>query len=225
MNRYLSSLVAVSALMVPAVAQAQGVVSREPTSTADQGVQAADSESGAHEGFMLRMSTGFSGVGVGIAPERSAELGAAAGGGALNLMIGTSIVPNLVLHADLMAVGGSDVRAEVDDGSDDFEGEDFGMGAAGLGVTYFIMPYNLSLTGSLMMGAFELETRPDQTYTTDYLVLGKIGIGKEWAVSQNWGLGVATNLFAGSGEGEDSNNEDFETGFMGASVNFTATYN
>jgi len=96
MNRYLSSLVTVSALLVPAIAQAQGVVSREPAPTADQGVEAADSES-AHEGFMLRMSTGFSGVGVGIAPERSAELGAAAGGGALNLMIGThsDAAPNL----------------------------------------------------------------------------------------------------------------------------------
>jgi hypothetical protein len=225
MNRHLSSLVAVGALMLPAIAQAQNVVNEEPMPTADQGVTTTESKSGDHEGFMLRMSSGFSAIGVGVIPEDSPDVGAVAGGGTLNLKIGTSIVPNLVLHADLMALGASDVRAEVDDGSDDFDGEGFGMGAAGLGVTYFIMPYNLSLTGSLMYGAFELETEQDQVYTTDYLLLGNMGIGKEWAVSQNWGLGVLANLFAGSGKGEDSNDEDFETGFMGASVSFTATYN
>src|SRR5690606_29127238 len=145
MNRYLSSLVAVGAFVLPAIAQAQNVVNEEPMPTADRGVTTDESKAGDHEGFMLRMSTGFSGIGIGIMPEDSPDVGAGAGGGTLNLQIGTSIVPNLVLHADLMALGGSDVRAEVDDGSDDFDGEGFGMGAAGLGVTYFIMPYNLSL--------------------------------------------------------------------------------
>ncbi len=224
MNRYLSSFVAISALVAPAVARAQSAENDERAATADRGVTASESNSRRHEGFMLRMSSGFSGVGIGILPEHTADVGAVAGGGTLDFMVGTSIIPNLVLHADLMAVGASDVRAEVDDGSDEFDAEGFGMGAAGMGMTYFIMPYNLSLTGSLLYGGFELETQPGQKYTTDYLVLGKVGVGKEWSVSESWSLGIATNFFAGSGKGHDSSNEDFDTGFMGASLNFSATY-
>jgi hypothetical protein len=213
---------ALAAFLAPAAAQAQGMA--DASSISDQGVESTPTHKDSHEGFMLRMSSGYAAVGVGIQPKYSEEIGAAAGGPTLNVMIGRSVLPNLILHADLMGVGANDVRAK-EDGSNSFKADGFGMAAAGFGVSYYIMPYNLSLTGSMMYAGFGLETQDDDHYTTDYALLAKLGIAKEWAVSESWGLGVGGTAFFGSAHGEDQADESFDAGLAGGSINFIATYN
>jgi hypothetical protein len=178
-----------------------------------------------HEGFVLRMSGGIAVMGLGVEPEQSAEVGVGATGHTVNVMIGGYVTRNLALHADFIGVESGYARADVEgDGESSVVAEEFTMGAGGIGMTYFVMPYNLGLTGSLMLARVSAETRFGQSYTTDYALIGKFGVTKEWAVSQDWALGVGATALLGYGQGDDATGEDFQAGVAGLSLNFVASY-
>jgi hypothetical protein len=48
-------------------------------------------------------------------------------------------------------------------------------------------------------------------------------IGKEWWVSDNWGLGIAGQLFGGSAKDKDDEDLQFDT--FSVNLCFSATYN
>jgi hypothetical protein len=228
----LIAIVSFSSLAVAQEAALAPQVSPVQPSSSDVGVdnQASSSSSDGsvltHEGFMLRMSGGLAMLGAGIEPEQNVEVGAGGIGQTLSLSLGGYIVPNLALHADLLGAsaehGVTNVGAE-DDGST-VHTERFAMGGVGLGLTYYVMPYNLSLTGSLLLAQMSIQPEEGPSFETDYVVLGKLGIAKQWAVSEYWGLGLGASALFGAGQGDDSEGEDFDTGVGGFSVDLVATY-
>lgn len=178
-----------------------------------------------HEGFMLRMTAGAALLGAGVEPDQSIEFGAGGVGESFSLQLGGYIVPNLALHADLLGASSEHtVVAYENDDEDVSTDQRLSLGTVGLGVTYFIMPYNLSLTGSLMFGEMHINPERSPSYRTDYAVLGKFGVAKEWAVSDYWGLGVGGSALFGYGRGENADGEDFDAGIGGFTIDFVASY-
>jgi hypothetical protein len=76
----------------------------------------------------------------------------------------------------------------------------FGLG---IGLAYYVMPTNLYLAGSILACGLEAtETNPnggaDTTIAQTNTGVGFEGlVGKEWWVSDNWGLGVAAEVLYG----------------------------
>jgi hypothetical protein len=58
---------------------------------------------------------------------------------------------------------------------------------------------------------------------SDFGVAAKLGIGKEWWVSQRWGLGATLEAMAGAVP--DDATKDKGWGFFGVDLAFSATYN
>ncbi len=178
-----------------------------------------------HDGFFLRMGLGFGVAGYnfhgkieGDAPSLYArnpsQFGPAIAG---SLMLGGAIKDNLILHADIWSIGHVTER-------EDEKVEGFSVGVVGLGVTYYFMPTNLYITASVgpaISGLTLVDTDNDK-YEVDALFgLGaSLALGKEWWVSENWGLGLALR-----GNYAYTANRDLSGHQGGTALMFTATYN
>jgi len=187
-------------------------------------VDAVASAPRSHDGgLFLRLSGGF-----GYARSKMEESGVSlqfSGSSAdVNLAIGGMVTPKLALHATLIGWMTSGPEIKVCDGrcetgsSDDL---DFSLSGFGGGVTYYFMPSNFYLSGSICAAQLTL-TVDNASLDSDYGPAIDITAGKEWWVSDSWGLGVA-----GSFGYHSIGFAEFDSKWSGPSfaVRFSATYN
>lgn len=110
------------------------------------------------------------------------------------------------------------------------DGEDIGnanvdlsLGALGAGITYYIMPANVYLSGSVGVGNLTADVQGSSASidSGNGLVLDAT-LGKEWWVGSKWGLGVA-----GAFGYHTISDEETDDNLSGPSfaVRFTATMN
>ena len=146
-----------------------------------------------HDGFYLRLTTGI-GSTTSIEDTEVAEVSISGLSGNTTLGIGYAVVENLIINLDIFGNVVTDPTVEIDGRNVGEVDAEVRMFNAGVGVTYYIMPTNVYLTGSIAraQGAFESDGVIIET-DTGYGI--NVAIGKEWWVSDNWGLGVAGQLF------------------------------
>ena len=137
-------------------------------------------------------------------------------GAQFDFKIGGAIAENLILHATLLSssiaspkvtVGGISVTTT--------NNVSLGEMMIGGGLTYYIMPANILLSGSIGFGSFTVTNSndPSANTTTKKGFSMQLKAGKEWWVSKNWGFGVGltygktnlTNSSTGVNEKLDSN--------------------
>jgi hypothetical protein len=169
-----------------------------------------------HRGFLFRVQSG-SGysflTGKGNQAHRMAV--------PLRLDFGGAVAENVILHGDLVW----DVGVAV---GDDDAGLSLVAGAA-LGATWYLMPENYyveadvgfaailtdeELLECLMLTEEQCEERREREEGPG-LLLG-VGAGREWWVSDNWGLGVGARVNVGVSRGYSA---------VDALLTLTATYN
>jgi hypothetical protein len=171
------------------------------------------------EGFFLRLSGGFGSARTEVTDNGTSYTysGPAADG---NFAIGGIVASNLALHGTLFGWGISRPTIEAGSNSVEAEGE-LTLGAFGGGVTYYIMPVNIYLSGSL--GAGKLDYSQDNfSGRSGYGFIGDFSAGKEWWVGESWALGVALGLTF-----HTIPDNDTEDNWSGGSVavRFSATMN
>lgn len=171
------------------------------------------------EGFFLRLSGGFGSARTEVTDGGSTTSysGPAADG---NFAIGGIVAPNLALHGTLFGWGIANPDVETGLGSFQADG-DLSLGAFGGGVTYWFMPVNLYLSGSIGAGKLDY-SEGNVTSRSSYGFIADLTLGKEWWVGENWGLGVALGLTMHSIPDDDT-----EDNWSGGSValRFSATMN
>lgn len=185
-----------------------------------------------HDGFFLRLAIGLGGGALGGSDhiEDGSEVGVGGLGLATDIAIGGAIVENLVLHADIYQVTLFNPTVYADDedvGDADEVGDAYGVGqdvrvaGLGIGVTYYFMPVNLYLSGSIGLGQAVFEGDHGDSEGSD-LGFGFNGmIGKEWWVGADWGIGLAGQLVIISAKDDVLG----DINALAASVLFSATYN
>jgi hypothetical protein len=187
----------------------------------------AVAESETHDGFFLRLAPGL-----GLSSARSQEssdggtLRFSGKSGTLQLLIGGKIGEDLLLHGAIWdwgilgpkatyEVNGKEV-SQVMDG--DIEAQMFAIGA---GVTYYFMPLNFFVTGNLGLADFRLREDRDKVAETEGGLSLNVAVGKEWWLSDNWGLGGGVYLdFSSIGDEDELRWLGFSAGLL-----LTATYN
>lgn len=112
----------------------------------------------------------------------------------LDLRVGGAVKDNLVLTFDM--VSRAITSPQISYGGNDYNTSDdltIGEVTYGAGVTYFLMPANISLGGTLGVGNYVLTVTGENSSTlrTDYGFSGVLRAGKTW-----W-LGRAVNMGAG----------------------------
>lgn len=175
-----------------------------------------------HDGFYL---SGHFGVGY-LHASNSRER-ASGDGTSLGIAMGAIVVPNLAVYGTLFGVSVADPGFRFEGGSTaTLRGATASLGGLGVGATYYLMPLNLYFSAAIAATTFELEdVEVDKVRLPDRQSSG-VGlnalIGKEWWVSEDWGLGMAGQLLWARMK-EDAFPERW-TG-LGFSLLFSATYN
>jgi hypothetical protein len=149
---------------------------------------------------------------------------------AIGLAVGGAITENLIIYGALSGttISNPDVSfGGVSGGTGNGDADSFGFGG---GVAYYIQPTNLYVAGTLLANQLQLsDSGGKATNETDFGFGIEGLIGKEWWVSENWGLGIAGRAhFASmkdktSGMGLTGTNATWKTGAF--SLLFSATYN
>ncbi len=183
-----------------------------------------------HTGLMLRLAIGI-GAGAIAQEQGSVETTYRGGAGLTSVAIGGAVSPNFALGADFFGFGLTDPEVYIDGERVGYAGANtqYRMNAVGLNGTYYVMPANVYLSGSIGLG-MNTVTRYSgyaNRYTTERstsdagLALAAM-VGKEWKVSREWGLGVAGQfMLAGSKDSAGSNTSYGNAAF---GVLFSATY-
>ena len=177
-----------------------------------------------HDGFYLRLTTGFGGTAA-IEDYEGDEITISGASSNTTIEIGYALRENFIVNLDMF--GGVMVDPELG-----INGEVIGETDAevtisnlGLGLTYYIMPSNFYLSGSFGLSIAQIET----DYTTFETDLGyglNIMVGKEWWVSDNWGIGIATHLFYSRvPDKDDLIEEELYLNTASIGILFSATYN
>ncbi len=143
-----------------------------------------------HEGFFLRFLAGGGPGSMIIDDVLGSELSAKATGGLFHFQIGGEISENLVLFGDLGAFTFSGPEVSYQRESFTAKDTEISSFAIGVGLTYYIMPNNMYLSGSLLMAQGKLK-EPGFEEESQWGPGILLSIGKEWWVGKQWGLGVA----------------------------------
>lgn len=207
MNRIAAVLAVLSALVgTSAYAQA-----RPP--------QPYDSTVHRHLGFALRLDGGIGYTGT---TESDIDLSIKGVSGSFGLVIGGAVAEDFILGADLWdTVAFSPTFSQ---GGTSFTGTDTSLTLAGFGLnlTYYFMPANVYVSVSPSLTTLSL-TRAGSSGSTDIGFGMKLAVGKEWWVSDHWGIGVAGQFFFASNKDQDPSPLKFST--LAGGVAFSATYN
>lgn len=177
----------------------------------------AEAQANTHDGFFLQMDLGFGGM-ASKQDSGSSELEASGGAGEFSIALGGAIRENLILAGQAWAVAVDEPEIEVN-------GRDFGTSDAtltlsgfGLNVTYYL-PSNFYFSATPSLTTLTVESDGDESETDTGFGL-RLAVGKEWWVSDNWGLGLNGQAILSS---NDDEGDTWSTAWVG--IAFSATFN
>lgn len=174
-----------------------------------------------HDGFFSRFlfGTGFSAI---HCPTDSPDHDIEANSMSFNLAFGGAIYENWILYGEAsssIAIPEIPVKSRA---SRDL----IALGMYALGVARYFVPSNWYVSGAVgaAKGAAS-KKNPNDASTSDvggWGVGGDFAVGKEWWVSDNWGLGIALQTYLAATQGHAG---DGPWTFLSIAAQFSATYN
>ncbi|MDD2897547.1 MAG: hypothetical protein PHI31_02420 [Desulfuromonadaceae bacterium] len=175
-----------------------------------------------HDGFFLRLAPGF-GWNTTSSDSGGNSLKMTGASGIFNFAIGGAVAQDLILHLDVTGVNTPDPKVTSNGNQLSSNVTSASTSLAGIGVTYYF-PTNIYATGSLGIAESKYESNGIE-YKTDKGLGANVMVGKEWWVSDDWGLGIAglflyTNCPAKSVAGARPDVKSTTIGVL-----FSATYN
>ena len=199
-------------LLLPGVAAAQGQTSSPPL----------DSTEHRHLGFFLRADLGVSYL-QSSASDGSTSLRISGPGLSAGLMFGGALSENTILAGDLWGMSALTPKVSVAASGGSSSDSTVQLIGYGVSLTQYFMPANVyvSVSPSLVI----LSTSNDKgetTSSTNFGFGGRASIGKEWWVSEHWGIGVAAQFAFGVNKDKDGG-PTWTT--LAGSLAFSATWN
>jgi len=185
-----------------------------------------------HDGFFLSLGLGpqtanYDDKVSGNLPFSGSTLTFSGWGGLFDVRIGGTVGTNLILSGDLIGRTLSEPKLEVSSGgSGTLQDVTFTETLIGAGLTYYFMPENIFLSGTLGFSQISLEYNSGSARvsgTTDAGFGLNVKVGKEWWVGADWAIGIAGSAGWMSLSNEGSGGAEDFTGYSFA-VQFSATY-
>ena len=175
-----------------------------------------------HDGFFLRLAPGF-GWNVTSSESGGNTLKMSGGSGLFNFAIGGAVAKDLILQLDVSGVSTSDPKATLNgnDLSSNVTSADTSL--VGIGMTYYL-PSNYYFTGAIGTAASSNKSNGTVNRTNNGYG-ANVMIGKEWWVSDNWGLGIAGQFLHTVCHDKPISGAEPEVKSTSFGVLFSATYN
>ncbi len=182
-----------------------------------------------HDGLFLRFQTGF---GLGRMVEKDVggrDITMSGTAGVFRFQLGGAVFENLIIYGEMGAFSLTDPTINGEEGYITTTSQSditLTMSDLGLGACYYFMPVNIYVAASVTLSRDRLEIDKKKG-STDPGAGVYVSAGKEWWISDNWGLGVAVFAYASRMEARES------APFSGrytvyntvAGIVFSATYN
>jgi hypothetical protein len=147
----------------------------------------------------------------------------AGGGPAFAVAVGGAPIPNLAVFGSLFFTGASQPKVTGNGYSVQTTGDAL-VGGFGAGLVYYFMPANIYLSGAVATLSLQADdSNGKTTYTSDYGVGFDGIIGKEFFVSEHWGLGGALE-FVGASSMKDKDNPNISWSAAAFNLLLSATY-
>lgn len=176
-----------------------------------------------HDGFFLRLQAGAGSGNMTFKQDGNddeIQFTGMAGAGALQ--IGGAIGENLILFGEASGVTLTDPTAKF--GATEVEMDDLKVNSStfGVGLTYYFMPSNIYLSGSLLaaMATAEFDNQKGESDTGFGF---RFSAGKEWWVGNDWGIGVA--LYGCYSSVPEKDNDAITITTTSFGVAFSVTFN
>jgi len=188
------------------------------------GVSTARAAGGVHEhdGFYLNLEGGVGGLWTDVTSSvngNHVELSGTAG--VFGISLGGAITPNFVIGGRLWGALTNNPDLTVNGQKLSTTDTSLGLSGIGLDLTYYIMPLNLYLQATPSIGMLSVSEQ-GTSYDFDNGFAIRLAVGKEWWVSDNWGIGLNVQYAHSSNDGKDLPGS-WSTNWFGAA--FSATYN
>jgi hypothetical protein len=144
------------------------------------------------------------------------------GGPSFAVAVGGAVAPNLALFGNFFFTGATQPHVSNGGYSADSSGNAL-VGGFGAGVVYYFMPANVYLSGAVAAVDFSAEDSTGKTtYQSDVGLGFEALLGKEFWVSEHWGLGAALE-FVGASSMKDKNNANVTWSAGAFNLLFSAT--
>jgi hypothetical protein len=172
-----------------------------------------------HDGFYMRLLLGGGG-----SASSGGGLDVSGPSGAFAVALGGSVNDHLVIYAEVFDEVDTSPTVKVN-GTRTLPGAKLThtVIAYGVGAAWYFMPADAYVSATAAVGNTSIEVDTTK-YSTKNGFIGRVSLGKEWWVSQNWGLGLGLNLTAGSMAAGDGAGAGKVTS-RAASLAFSATFN
>lgn len=203
--------------MLPAVAGAQEAVSVAPAPVVLAPGPPPDSTVHRHLGFFFRVD-----VGVGYLHSSTGARSISGVGVPLGFAVGGAVTENLILAAEGWGTGAPGPSQTSGGTTSTTVGSTLALGAFGLNVTYYFMPANIYLSVTPAITSLNIIDYTGNVEGTAGFGL-KVALGKEWWVSNHWGLGLAVEFSFATNKQAGTNSLSWTT--FGGGLVFSATYN
>ena len=195
----------------------------QPRPAAAQPV-AADATAHTHQGVYLQLTPGIGAVATATKLTDDTEVSLSGPASSIGIGVGYAIAENWLLGLDLSGAvvfgptlkqGGMEVKSD--------QSVTWSTYYAGVAASHYFMPLNLRVglgLGALQM-ALKLPNLPMETSKTG--AAAKLVVGKEWWVSDRWGVGVAFESTLGAVPDDKDNDKGW--GVAAFSLALSAAYN
>jgi len=155
-----------------------------------------------HDGVYLRLHVGVSWDSLTTeAGGRSVEYSGS--GGSLAVAAGYSVIPNLQLYVELLAAGAVDAQVRGGGGTSSPSTLGTDVYGFGPGVAYYFGANVFAATSFLLGYAAVSDSAGYTAFRSNTGLVFEALVGKEWWVSDNWGLGVSGQMILASLAGRD----------------------
>jgi hypothetical protein len=178
-----------------------------------------------HDGFFLQLTGGVGGLGS-EASRGSSSLKLSGTGGLFSIAVGGIIAENLALGGELWGTSVSSPKVEIGSASGTLSGTgngSFGLSGIGANITYYFMPVNIYLQATPSITTLTIVDGNGNSGSTERGFGIRLAVGKEWWVSQDWGVGLNLQYAYASNKDKGLNPLTFASNWFG--VAFSATYN
>ncbi len=185
------------------------------------GVAQAGPKPHEHDGFFLQLDGGVGSM-TSTASQGGVDAKLSGTAGEFSVSIGGAITPSFVLGGQFWGTSVSSPKYELNGTSYGSTGTTLGLSAVGVNLTYYVMPINLYLQATPSIGWLSEESGGASTSTKSGFAI-RLAVGKEWWVSDNWGIGLNVQYAHSSNQVDVANAPTWGTNWFG--VAFSATYN
>jgi len=173
-----------------------------------------------HEEFYLHLDLGGGGMKT-SATQGGTELEFSGGAGQFSVAAGYNVVPNFIIAGQLWGLSAGSPDFKINGTKVPTTDITLELSAVGVNFTYYFMPINIYLSATPSIATATLKTG-GTTFETDNGFAIRLAAGKEWWVSDNWGIGLNVQYAHSSNEDQGTNPPTWGTDWFG--IAFSATY-